>query len=189
MGVNVTGWRPGVHLNDAGMAEAAELAEFLEGVPVAAIYSSPLERALETAAPLARRRSMEIAQRAEFGEVRYGDWQGRSYESLRSDPEWQRFTGFRSSTRPPSGELMLETQARMVAALCEVARWHEGQTIAVFSHGDAIRCAVMHFLGIPLDFHLRIEIQPASITILQLFADTASVRGINIRQGLQYYTD
>lgn len=189
VGVSVTGWRPGVHLNEAGLGEADELAEFLDGVPLAAVYSSPLERALETAAPLARRRALDIRQRAEFGEVRYGDWQGRSYESLRDDADWQCFTTFRSATRAPSGEMMLETQARMVAGLRLLAQLHEGENIAVFSHGDAIRCAVMHFLGIPLDFHLRLEIQPASITILELSADKAIVRGINVRQRLQYYFD
>lgn len=189
VGVSVTGWRPGVHLNEAGREEADELAEFLDGVPLAAVYSSPLERALETAAPLARRRALDIRQRAEFGEVRYGDWQGRSYDSLRDDADWQRFTTFRSATRAPSGEMMLETQARMVAGLRSLAQSHEGENIAVFSHGDAIRCAVMHFLGIPLDFHLRLEIQPASITILELSADKAIVRGINVRQRLHYYFD
>jgi len=189
VGLSVTGWTPGVSLNEKGVAEAEALAEFLDGVPLSAIYSSPLERALETAAPLARRRALEIRQRPEFGEIRYGDWQGRTYESLQGDPRWGRFTTFRSSTRPPSGEMMLETQARMVAGLCEIAALHPGQTVAVFSHGDAIRSAVMHFLGIPLDFHLRLEVQPASLSILELSADIGIMRGINIRQKLVYYSD
>lgn len=189
VGVGVTGWTPGVLLNDKGLAEAEALAEFLDDLPVTAIYSSPLERALQTAGPLARRRSLEIRQRPEFGEVRYGDWQGKTYSSLQADPEWQRFSAFRSSTRPPSGEMMLETQARMVAGLWELAALHKGEIIAVFSHGDAIRSAVMHVLGIPLDFHLRMEIQPASVTILGLSADRGVVRGLNIRQRLVYYND
>jgi probable phosphomutase (TIGR03848 family) len=188
VGVRVTGWTPGISLNDKGRAEAEALAERLEGVPVAAIYSSPLERALETAAPLARLRGLEIRQRAEFGEIRYGDWQGRTYESLRDDPVWRRFNTFRGSTRAPGGETMLETQARMVAGLVEIGARHGGETVAVFSHGDAIKSAVMHCLGVPLDFHLRLQIQPAAITILDLSSDNCSVRAINIGHQSLYDT-
>jgi broad specificity phosphatase PhoE len=184
VGVRVTGWSTGVRLDEKGRIEAADLAEFLAEVPISAIYSSPLERALETAAPLAEKRSLPVRECAALGEIRYGDWQGQPYSSLSADPGWARFSAFRSFTRPPSGEMMVETQARMISVLHEIAQRHEGETVAVFSHGDAIRSALLYALGGPLDFFSRLEIRPASITILDIAVDKVLVKGVNIGKKL-----
>jgi probable phosphomutase (TIGR03848 family) len=164
----IAGWTPGVHLNKAGQTQAKRLAEELSDQPIVALYSSPLERAHETAAPLAARLGLPVTLRDEFGELRFGEWQGRSLAELAEDPLWQRFNTARSTTRPPGGELMLETTARVIAGLEQVRAAHPHDLVAVFSHGDVIRAALLYYLGMPLDFFQRIEIHPASVSTVEL---------------------
>ena len=164
----ISGWMPGVHLNETGRVQALELAERLAQAPLAAIYSSPLERALETAEPLAERIGLKIQVRDEAGEVRFGEWTGCTLQELAGNPLWQRFNSFRSLTRIPGGEMMAETQTRMVALLEELRLIHPDQLIAVISHGDVIRAAMAHYAGIHLDLFQRLEISPASVSVLEL---------------------
>lgn len=168
VGKGLTGWLPGVSLDENGRGQAETLARELGDLPLGAIYASPLERAQETAAPLAIRRNLSIISEPRFGEVRFGDWQGKDYAEIAKDPIWLSFNSFRSGTRAPGGELMLETQARMVAGLLDIAGKHAGETVAVFSHADAIKTALCWALGIPIDFHQRLEIAPASVSTLAL---------------------
>ena len=154
VGKGLTGWLPGVALDEKGRLQAEQLGLELASRSLSAIYSSPLERAIETAQPLARRLGLEIVPNPAFGEVRFGDWQGREYAEIELDPVWRKFNEFRSGTRAPGGELMLETQSRMVSGMLEIGARHRGETVAIFSHADAIKSAICWLLGIPLDFHL-----------------------------------
>lgn len=179
VGKTISGWLPGVSLNRAGVTQAGKLAERLAGAGIAAIFSSPLERALETAQPLAARLRLQVEAREALGEIRFGDWTGRDIEDLDRDPEWRRFNSFRSSTRAPGGEGMLEAQLRMVSELTDLRRRHPDEAIAVVSHGDPIRAAIAHYAGIPLDLFQRFEISPASVSILRLSEDTAALLRLN----------
>jgi probable phosphoglycerate mutase len=184
VGKGLTGWLPGVSLNDTGRQQARTLAAELQTHSFAAIYSSPLERAMETALPLATQTGIAIIPEPAFGEVRFGDWQGKDYSEIELDPNWLSFNSFRSGTRAPGGELMLETQTRMVAGLLNIAARHSGETVAVFSHADAIKSAICWILGIPLDFHLRLEISPASVsTVVISQGSVPGVRSVNVRYG------
>ena len=184
VGKGLTGWLPGVSLNAEGREQAEILASKLSRHSFSAIYSSPLERALETAEPLAGKTGLRIIPEPAFGEVRFGDWQGKDYAEIENDPNWISFNNFRSGTRAPGGELMLETQARMVAGLLHIGARHSGETVAVFSHADAIKSAISWILGIPLDFHLRLEIHPASVsTIAVSDAGVPMVRSVNVCYG------
>ena len=162
----ISGRTPGVHLNAAGQAQAEELAKRLSGLGIAAVFSGPLERVREMAAPLCQQLGLQLETTAAFDEVDFGEWTNRTFEELRGEPHWHRFNSFRSSVAPPGGELMLEVQARAVAKLEELRSRHD--VVAIVSHGDVIRGIVAHFLGLPLDFIHRLQIDPASITILQL---------------------
>lgn len=179
VGRGLTGWLPGVSLDEEGRKQADRLADRLAATPLDAIYSSPLKRALETAAPLARRRNLEIVQNADLGELRFGEWQGRTYAELEHDSLWRRFNEYRSSTAAPGGEMMIEAQVRMVRALSGIALAHPGASAAVFSHADAIKSALMHILGMPLDLHLRLDIPPASVSLVEMRPGFARVLGIN----------
>lgn len=168
VGKKLAGWKPGVHLNEKGRRQAQALAERLAGVRLEAVYSSPLERAIETAAPLAQARRLPILRRPALGEVKYGEWTGRSLKALARTRLW-RVVQFRpSAVRFPGGETFPELQMRVVGALEAIRAEHPKGAVAVVSHGDAIRVAVAHYLGVHLDLFQRIMISPASITILHL---------------------
>jgi probable phosphoglycerate mutase len=164
----IAGWMPGVHLNEAGRTQARRLAERLAQAPITAIYSSPLERALETAAPVAERLGLELQIRADLSEVRFGAWTGCTIQELDAMPLWRQFNSQRSMTRIPGGEMMAEVQARMIATLAELQQRHGPEVIAAVSHGDVIRAALVYYAGMPLDLLQRIEVSPASISVVAL---------------------
>jgi probable phosphomutase (TIGR03848 family) len=164
VGEKLAGWTPGVHLNDEGRAQAAALARRLAEVPLAAIYSSPLERTLETAEPLAQAHGLAVQAREGLGETQYGDWTGRTLKELRDEKLWPVVQVYPSGARFPAGESMREVQARIVAELDAIRDSHTGQTVAVVSHSDPIKMAVAHYTGLALDLFQRLTISPASVT-------------------------
>jgi len=164
VGERLAGWTPGVHLNDQGRTQASDLARRLAGVPLAAIYSSPLERTVETAHPLAEARGLVAHVREGLGEARYGDWTGRNLQDLREEELWPMVQVYPSGVRFPNGESFRELQARMVAELDAIRDAHPGQVVAVISHSDPIKLAVAHYAGLPLDLFQRLTINPASVT-------------------------
>ena len=164
VGERLAGWTAGVHLNDEGRAQATALAQRLAKVPLAAIYSSPLERTLETAEPLAQAHGLAVQAREGLGETQYGDWTGRTLKELRDEKLWPVVQVYPSGARFPAGESMREVQARIVAELDAIRDSHTGQTVAVVSHSDPIKMAVAHYAGLPLDLFQRLTISPASVT-------------------------
>jgi broad specificity phosphatase PhoE len=168
VGKALAGWLPDVHLNVEGREQADRLGKALSGVGLTHVYSSPLDRALETARPLAQASGLSIQTSEAFTEVRTGNWTGKSFAQLDSDPSWRIYNQYRAGTRVPGGELMLETQMRMVAEIIRLRESHPRGKIAIVSHADPIRAALVFFLGMPLDFFQRIDIQPASFSVLGL---------------------
>lgn len=169
VGKAIAGWLPGVSLSKMGRKQAAALPARLAGAGITAICSSPLERAMETAAPLAADLGLPVETREGLREINFGEFTGRTMADLDGDPAWHHFNLHRGSARAPGGEMMLETQARMIAELEQIRRAYSGGVAAVFSHGDVIRAAVLHYAGIPLDLYQRIEIHPASVSVIDLF--------------------
>jgi probable phosphomutase (TIGR03848 family) len=168
VGHRLAGWMPGVHLNARGQAEVAALGERMRGVAIDAIYSSPLERAQETAAALAGDRQMAIQSLEGIGEVRCGDWTDHEIEELAKLDEWKALQQYAGGFLFPGGESMADVQARGVACIEALRRQHAGQTIAVVSHADTLKAILVYYLGMPLDFIHRLEIAPASLTELIL---------------------
>ena len=158
---------PGVSLSDEGRAQAEDISLRLTGATIEAIYSSPMERAVETAEPLAKRLGLDIQIREELNEIDIGDWTNMTMEEIDGQPGWKRWNEFRSCTRPPNGELILEAQVRMVSLIEELRSKHAGP-VALFSHGDPIRGALAHYLGIHIDLFQRIEVEPASVSVVEV---------------------
>jgi probable phosphoglycerate mutase len=104
----------------------------------------------------------------QLDEIDYGEWTGQSFDDLRGIAQWRDFNSLRSCTRIPGGELMIEVQARVLALMETLFRRHRAMTVALVSHADVIRGALTHCLGIPLDLVLRLEISPASISIVAM---------------------
>jgi probable phosphomutase (TIGR03848 family) len=178
-GKKLTGRMAGVHLNEQGIKQAQHLAERLANIPIATIYSSPLERAIETAEPIAELHQLETIIQHDFIEIDFGEWTDCSIEELRNQKQFQLFNTFRSVTRIPGGELMPEVQARMISALQQLCFQHPNETVAVVSHADTIKAAIIYYAGIPLDLFQRIEISPASVSIIEVYEETARIILVN----------
>ncbi len=182
VGVRLTSRRPGVHLNATGRDQAAALPRRLAGVTLAAIYASPMERTLETAAPLAAASGLPVQTLDDVTEVEFGDWTDAALDALAGDPGWTRYNALRSLSAPPgAGESLLQVQARAAWAVDQVRARHDGQAVAIISHGDVVRALVMLYLGMPVDFSHRVSIEPSSISIADLFEGGAPrVQGVNL---------
>ncbi|WP_231941462.1 histidine phosphatase family protein [Arthrobacter sp. U41] len=157
---------PGLHLSDRGRAQAERVAERLEGLSVSAVYSSPLERACETAEPTAARTGLEVKHDDGLLECDFGEWTGAVIADLSSLPEWQTVQHNPSAFRFPNGESFPQMQARIVGALEALRTAHAGGVVVCFSHADPIKAAVAHALGTHLDLFQRIVISPASVSAI-----------------------
>lgn len=175
----LSGWLPELHLSEEGAAQAKTLAERFREIRIDAICSSPLERCIETAQPIAEIFGLKIKTSEALGELRFGDWTGKSFDELENEPEWRNFNSFRSSARIPGGESMFEAQLRIISELENLRRIHDGETVAVVSHLDLIRAAIAHYAGIHLDLFQRIEISPASVSVVNLGEDFVRIAAIN----------
>lgn len=162
----LAGRTPGVHLNEKGVTQTARLTEQLAGLPISAIYSSPLERCLQTAQPVADALGLPVISEPDVIEVDYGGWQGGDLRELAKTVEWQLVQHHPSSFRFPEGETLYQVQARAVWAVERLRQAHPDQLIAVFSHGDVIRTTLAHYMGTPLDLFQRIAVNTASISAL-----------------------
>ena len=167
-GKRLTGWQRGVHLNDQGRRQAEMLVGRLEGVRIRALYSSPLERCRETAAPLAKARSMPVRVRRGLLEVDYGEWSGRPLSQLRRTKLWRTVQHAPSAMTFPGGESLLGVQARAVAELGRIAAEHPRDVVAIFTHADVVRLALAHYAGMHLDELQRLVVDPASISVVAL---------------------
>jgi broad specificity phosphatase PhoE len=185
VGKSIAGRTPGIHLNEAGRGQAAALARRLSTLPVAAVWSSPLERAVETAQPLAGMLGLPILQDERLNEVNFGDWTGRTLTELEGVPGWRDFNVPRSSTRIPGGEILGEVVRRSLASLDEARRTPDltGRLVAVVSHGDVLRSLIAHCIGMDPDAMHRIEIAPASVSILKSEADNWRLLLLNSTEG------
>jgi broad specificity phosphatase PhoE len=179
IGKKFAGRMAGVSLNDEGNAQSIELARRLAARPIAAIYSSPLERAIATVRPLAEELKLTVETVDEFTELDMGKWTGCGFDEVRAQAYFLTFNQFRSCTPAPDGELMLQAQARMVSGLLKLRAKHEGETIAVVSHADPIKSAICYFAGMPLDLYHRFEISPVSVSVVELETDSVNILTIN----------
>lgn len=166
----LSGWTPGLHLDERGRAQVASLGERIRAVPLAAIVSSPLERCRETAeAVIAGRQPappLHVDER--LGEVHYGSWTGRPFTELTKDPLWRVVQAHPSAAVFPDGEGLAAMAARAAQA---VRDWNErlgpDATYALVSHADVIKSLIADALGLHLDGYQRITVDPASLSVIQ----------------------
>lgn len=175
----LAGRSPGVHLNEKGRGQAQAVVERLADIPLAAIYSSPLERCRETAEPLAQARSLPVRTHPGLLEVDYGEWQGGKLKELGKTPEWQRVQHHPSRFRFPGGETLREMQNRLVDTVETIRADHSGEVVAVFGHSDPIKSVLAFYLGTPIDLFQRIMIDPTSVSIVALREAGCAILRIN----------
>lgn len=184
-GIKLPGRAAGLHLSDDGKRQAEEAGKRIGALPaVAAVYSSPLERARETALAIARARHLAVRVERGLLEIDIGEFTGLSLKKASKRPEWTTIQQSPSSFRFPGGESFLEMQARVTSTLVSLADRHRGATIVAVSHADSIKAAIAHALGTPLDLFQRINVAPASITAVCYRAQGApSVLTVNSVSG------
>jgi probable phosphomutase (TIGR03848 family) len=175
----LVGRLPGISLNDEGRRQAAAAAARMSALPVAAIFSSPLERSIETAAPLAEATGLPINQAAGLLEVDYGQWADQEYRVLRKTDLWKKVQRQPAGTRFPGGETIRDAQGRIVTAIEEIHGSHPQAVVAAYSHADMIRLAVAYFTGIHLDLYQRLAVSAGSVTALLLGAGTPALLRLN----------
>ncbi len=163
------GQAPGVDLDHRGRAQADDLARRLEPVRLTALYSSPLERCVQTVAPLAQTKRLPIVERAELIEMDAGTWTGKPLTQLRrKKAAWAEVQSRPSAFRFPGGEGFAEAQVRVVAEVERIARRHRRGRVALATHGDIVRILMAHFTGAPLDAFQRFVADPASVSVIEV---------------------
>ncbi len=163
----LVGRSPGVHLNEKGQQQAQSLARLLADAPLAAVISSPMERALETARPLAELKGLAIQERPGLTELNYGAWMGHSFRQLQRTKLWKQLRADPSEVRFPEGESICEAQERAVAELEAIASsFQDKDLVACITHGDIVRLLVAHYLDMSLSAYQKLSVHPASITVL-----------------------
>lgn len=176
----LAGRLPGVHLNEKGRDQAEALGEALAQAPVKAVYSSPLERTMETASPIANALGLEVIPREGLLEIDFGKWQDKKLKKLSKRKKWRVVQSRPSLMRFPKGETFLEAQQRGVQELEALSAMHDPKDVIVcVSHSDLIKLLVAYYLGLPLDLFQRLMIAPASITTLYLDKTHAFLLNLN----------
>ena len=178
----LAGRLPGVHLNEHGQKQAEALAEALTQVPIKAIYSSPLERAMETATPIAESVGLTIQKEKRLLEMNVGDWQGKSLKRLYLHKHWKVVQRAPSRAKFPNGETFYECQNRIVKTIDTILSKHKPKdVIACVFHADPIKLAVAHYIGLPLDQFQRLGCDTGSVTALTIGEMGAMLLKLNQR--------
>ena len=179
LGQTLWGRTPGICLNEKGQLQAQRLADRFKNMTLNAIYSSPLERALQTATELARSMKLEVRKSEAANEINFGEWTGQSFECLSRDERWRHFNAHRSMTTIPGGESFLEVQNRIVKEIEALAKQYGKARIAIVSHADVIRGAVAYFAATPIDMIDRFEISPCSVSVVAVGDDNVRLLSVN----------
>lgn len=198
------GRAPGLHLADKGRSEAEAVAERLaalsdpapaspsangrgghrQGLRVAAVYASPMERARETAAPIAQRLGLKVNIVKGLIEMDFGEWTGAELKALRKLPEWSAVQRYPSGFQFPGGESFSAMRGRMADTVASLCRRHPGEAIVAVAHADPIKVAVSDALGSHLDLFQRIVISTCSVTAISYSPTGPVVLTVNSTGGL-----
>ncbi len=181
LGRVLSGRRRDVALSREGLEQAEIIADLVAVEPVAAVYSSPRERAYYTAREIAERYGQKVRIAEGLDEVDFGAWAGQTFDDLAVEPEWRRWNEARATARAPGGESMAEACSRAVAAVEAIATDHPDQTVVAVSHCDVIRGIIAHYLGLSLDNMLRFDIAPASVSRIALHSWGGQIISVNER--------
>jgi probable phosphomutase (TIGR03848 family) len=174
------GRAPGLHLSDAGRAQARAAADRIARLKkVAAVYASPLERTRETAAPIAKAHGLRVRTDKGLLECDFGDWTGRDLGALAKLPEWKVVQRHPSRFRFPGGESFAEMQLRITSTIQRLAATHAGETVVAVSHADPIKAAVNEAVGAHLDAFQRLVVSPCSVTALLVSPEHTTVLAVN----------
>jgi broad specificity phosphatase PhoE len=176
----LAGRRPGVSLSAIGREQTSQLVRALTWAPLSAVYTSPLERAVQTAQPLAFDHGLDARGRIAWTDIDFGAWTGRTLKDLSTDPAWTRFNRDRNHACPPDGEALADVQRRVVDDLVVLGNAHMGEVVAIVTHAEPIRCALAAFSGKSLDEVMAVAIEPAHVSSIGMTSALRRVLGVNV---------
>ena len=179
-GKKLTGWTEGVPLTEEGRHQARALATGLAAIPFEAVYSSPIDRTLETAKAIAEPHGLAVRTRKGLGEIDYGTWTDRPLKVLVRTKLWQKVMSYPSGVRFPEGETLREVQVRAIDEIERIHETHRKGPICCITHGDVIKLIAAHYLGLHIDLFQRIVVAPASLSLIALGTHGPRVLGLNI---------
>ncbi len=182
LGNFLPGQLSGVHLNELGREQAKLVAASLQDVQLDAIYSSPLERTVETAIPLAEMTGLPVIRLNKLIEMNTGNFTGVPFEELKSNPVWKKIRSHAHLNAFPGGESFAAAWDRLWDALQEIISRHKvGERVVVFSHSDCIKMMITRAMGIPISHFQRVIVDPASLSILVYYKEKFWLTGTNIQ--------
>jgi probable phosphoglycerate mutase len=165
------GQTPGLPLSATGRRQAEAVAGRLAALPISAVYTSPLERCLDTARPIAAAHGLRVRILRDLVDSDAGTWTGRSLRALHRTKAWREIERSPSTFGFPGGERLEEVQRRAVRGIGRIVRRHPQEVVAAVTHSDVIRVLLAHFAGIHLDHFERIAVHPASVSAVALPSD------------------
>jgi broad specificity phosphatase PhoE len=158
--------RVNIGLNSRGRAQVASLVESLRGLPIARVLSSPQQRALETATPIAEALGLGVETDPEIDEVWLGRWQGKTIPELRGDPDLERYLED-PTYECDAIESTVRVQERVVAVTERLRANKNGQALLLVSHGDPLRLILAHYLAMGVANYRRFVVDNASVSVLR----------------------
>ena len=172
-----------VALSPAGKRQAEALARALVEVPLAAVYTSPLRRACETARPLADAHGVELRAHAGLRELDFGELEGMRYEDIAAErPElFRAWTDEPGSVRFPGGEGLADLRARALPAVAEIRGRHEREAVAVVAHAGVMRVVLADALGLPDRAFFRLDQAYGGVSVVDWVEGVPVVRCVNAR--------
>lgn len=174
----LAGRTEGVELDETGRRQIERLATSLDSNQIVASYTSPIRRCRQTANLL----GLDAIVAPGLSECDYGEWTNKPLAELAELPLWRTVQTSPSQVQFPGGESMLQMQQRSVSAIREIVAAHQGQLVAVVSHGDPIKAILADALGMPFDRFQRIHVQPASVSAISYHGDSPVVWAMNARE-------
>ncbi len=184
-----TGWnkearfrgRIDIDLDETGMRQAQAVGERFAQSELAAIYSSPLKRAMATAEPIGRRLNLQVVPLEGINDMNFGSWEGRSIDEVREQNK-ELFDLWRYSPeklRIPEGETLDDVQRRVAATVDDLAAKHEDDTVLLVTHRVVCKVLLCHLLGLDNSHFWQIAQDTTAVNRFQVVGGRSTVTLIN----------
>ena len=166
-----------VDITDAGVEQMNRLADFMAAEPIAAIYSSDLQRARKGAEIIGRRLAIAPEPVKELRELHLGRWEGLTREeAIFKYPEDAHFSFKELATsKVKEGESLLELKGRVIPALSSIVERHKGEAVCIVAHGGVNRIILSEAMGLPIENFFRIEQDYGALNLIDCFDDGIKV--------------